>query len=109
MKNIQKILVPVDFSEHSQEALQYTADLSQKFQAAVELIHVYQPVNYALPEGYVFYSSEQLQQLLQALETRLQETKLKAEELGCLQVSTQSLMGSPASEIVRYAEEASMT
>lgn len=38
--NIQKILVPHDFSEHSRHALDWALALAEKWQASVELMHV---------------------------------------------------------------------
>ena len=37
---IKKILVPYDFSDHSQEALDWALELAEKCQATVELMHV---------------------------------------------------------------------
>ena len=42
MARIRKILVPVDFSESSREALAYAAELAQKFGARIDLLHVWQ-------------------------------------------------------------------
>ena len=39
-KSFTKILVPVDFSKHSLEALQYAAAVAQRFQASVVALHV---------------------------------------------------------------------
>jgi nucleotide-binding universal stress UspA family protein len=41
MKNVQKILVPVDFSENSAQALEYAAKLARLFGATVEVLHVW--------------------------------------------------------------------
>ena len=48
---IHKILVPVDFSEHSQRALDEAIELAQKFDAELHLLHCYQvyPVGVASP------------------------------------------------------------
>ena len=35
MTNLKKILVPVDFSDHASQALQFAADLAQKYDAAL--------------------------------------------------------------------------
>jgi len=43
MVGIKKILVGVDGSKCSNEAVRYAADLSKKFDAAVTLMHVYRP------------------------------------------------------------------
>jgi nucleotide-binding universal stress UspA family protein len=41
MKDVQKILVPVDFSENSARALEYAAQLARLFGASVEVLHVW--------------------------------------------------------------------
>jgi len=61
MSEIRRILVPVDFSEHSQHALDEAIGLAKRFDAEVHLIHCYQvypagavgfPYDVALPESY---------------------------------------------------------
>jgi nucleotide-binding universal stress UspA family protein len=49
MLNVTKVLVPVDFSEHSERALAYAVDLAKSFRAAVHLVHVYPIMAYAAP------------------------------------------------------------
>jgi nucleotide-binding universal stress UspA family protein len=49
MPNVTKVLVPVDFSEHSERALAYAVDLAKSFRAAVHLVHVYPVTAFAAP------------------------------------------------------------
>jgi len=42
MKEIKKILVPVDFSENSQKILRAAADFAQKFEASLSVVFVVQ-------------------------------------------------------------------
>jgi universal stress protein A len=49
--NFKKILVPLDFSECSQKALQYATALARQFGAELELLHVVEPYP-AVPEMY---------------------------------------------------------
>jgi nucleotide-binding universal stress UspA family protein len=100
-----KILVPVDFSAHSVRAVHYAAELSKTYTAPVTLLHAYQTLNYALPEGYVFYSPEQLAELSRALDEQMAQTRAIAERAGALDVDTKMLMGSAHAEILRVAEE----
>ena len=44
--NIQRILVPIDFSEHSKNALKYAIPFAQKFNASIDLIYVVEPTIY---------------------------------------------------------------
>ncbi|MBK6846799.1 MAG: universal stress protein [Proteobacteria bacterium] len=50
MANISRILVPVDFSECSSRALRQAAELARKFNAAVEVLYVWEPPLYVFPE-----------------------------------------------------------
>ena len=43
---LKRILVPIDFSEHSKEALQYAIPFAQQFKAALELLYVVEPTIY---------------------------------------------------------------
>ncbi|MGD0037585.1 MAG: universal stress protein [Bacteroidota bacterium] len=44
--SIQRILVPIDFSEHSKNALKYAIPFAQKFKASIDLIYVIEPTIY---------------------------------------------------------------
>jgi universal stress protein A len=44
--NIQRILVPIDFSEHSKNALKYAVPFAQQFKASIDLIYVVEPTIY---------------------------------------------------------------
>ena len=59
MSRIEKILVPVDFSEHSAKALEMAVDLAKSFGASIQLLHCYQiqpagvsPYGIVLPESF---------------------------------------------------------
>lgn len=43
---IQRILVPVDYSSCSRAALRFAADLAQKYQASLDVIHVWDRPSY---------------------------------------------------------------
>ncbi|MBI5853955.1 MAG: universal stress protein [Nitrospirae bacterium] len=45
---LRKLLVPVDFSDCSLEAVEYVANLAAQFSASVTLLHVLEPVAYGL-------------------------------------------------------------
>jgi nucleotide-binding universal stress UspA family protein len=105
MKPFQKILVPVDFSAHAQHAVQAGADLAKRYQAALTLVHVYQPIDFGLPEGFVSYTPAQLAELLSALTKQLDAAKVEAEQAGAPQVNIELLQGVIATEIANFAKE----
>jgi nucleotide-binding universal stress UspA family protein len=100
----KKILVPIDFSAHSKEAVRVAADLCKRYDAELTLLHVYEPVAIALPEGYVPYDPEQLTQILSAFHRQLLDAKQEAQALGLRSVDIQQMQGVVESEIVDYAE-----
>lgn len=52
MKPIKRILVPVDFSECSDEAMQYATMVARRLKARVYLVHVIQPFTYGMTETF---------------------------------------------------------
>lgn len=103
MKSFEKILVPVDFAAHSAEAVRTACDVALHYSASITLAHVHEPVDYALPEGYVLYTPEQLIRLNAEFESRLRGAQLDVEALGVSQVDSKLLSGSAAVEIVELA------
>lgn len=45
---IERILVPIDFSDYSLDALEYGAVVAQRSKASVRILHVLEPVSYGL-------------------------------------------------------------
>jgi len=43
---LQRILVPIDFSNHSMNALKYAVSFAQQFKASIDLIYVIEPAVY---------------------------------------------------------------
>jgi universal stress protein A len=58
MSKIQRILVPVDFSETSKRALEYAYQYVQRFDAKLDVLHVWRPAEYAGDEMVVLTRSE---------------------------------------------------
>jgi universal stress protein A len=58
MTRIQRILVPVDFSETSKRALEYANFFAQRFDAKLDVLHVWRPSEYAGDEMVVFTRSQ---------------------------------------------------
>ena len=49
---IERILVPVDFSDHSLAALQYAIELARAYQSEVVFVHVVEPLPYGIASWY---------------------------------------------------------
>ena len=107
MKPFDKILVPVDFAPHSAQAVRLACEIAQRFSASITLVHVHEPVDYALPEGYVLYTPDQLGRLNAEFENRLRASQREVEALGVTRVDTRLLHGAAALEIVDFAQHES--
>jgi nucleotide-binding universal stress UspA family protein len=67
---IEKILVPLDFSPASVEALRYAVSLAKQFRAAIHLVHVYPPdeaSSVAAAGHLLFQSAEAVERLNEEL------------------------------------------
>jgi universal stress protein A len=104
---IRKILVPTDFSAHSKHAQAWAAELARRYEASLTLAHVYQPISYALPEGYVLPSANLLADLEVSLGHSLDDAKEELETRTGLRVDTALMQGVPFAEIIRFAREGS--
>ena len=101
----RRILIPVDFSECSQEALAQACDLARRFDAELHLVHVVEPfptVTVASAEFYGDYHNYVKQQIDAA---RGQLSALPPPELGPKPVVRAILQGRPDQEIVSYAAD----
>jgi nucleotide-binding universal stress UspA family protein len=105
MKTIKKILVPLDFSPHSGQALQFAIDLARRYEASLDLLYVYQTVTYALPEGYILVTPDQLNEILSHLDKQLSAAKQEAVAAGIAQVGSTVVQGYPINEILHRANE----
>jgi universal stress protein A len=47
---IKRILVPIDFSSHAQGALDYAIEFTKPFKAELLVLHVVEPIYYAVPD-----------------------------------------------------------
>ena len=105
MSRFHDILVPVDFSETSDDALSLAAELSRAYHATVHVLHVVPrvvPSLYAMNEVGFDFSAY----VREAMESaRLQLPALAARhQIDPALLTTVVLHGGPADEIVRYAE-----
>jgi nucleotide-binding universal stress UspA family protein len=102
---IRSILVPIDFSAHSKNALKYAIPLAEKFRALVHLVYVVEPTVYPADLGFG-------QVVLPGVEDELREKgadeleQLILREIGGTVKAVSSVRtGSPHQEILREAEE----
>ena len=110
MKPIRKILVPVDYSPHSLEAIRAAAELASRYDAAVTIAHVFEvlagieaSIAYSLPEGYMLFTPKQIDDLTREYQRLLEGAKRDAEAAGARKVETTQLQGVPAFAILELA------
>jgi nucleotide-binding universal stress UspA family protein len=100
---LEKILVPTDFSSHSDQALHWGASLAERYGAQMLLLHVMPP---AVEE--VSKHGSEGEQLIMDLEAKVEEQLHEvavADVEERLPVDVKVAMGKPAEEILRLARE----
>jgi nucleotide-binding universal stress UspA family protein len=103
MINIKRILVPTDFSEPGKTALTYAVAFADQFGAAVDLMHVIEPV----PPGALlsYQPMEELRQNMHdAAEKEMEELHSQWEDYA-FPVNRIIVDGHPFVEIIRHAKE----
>lgn len=96
MITVKRILVPTDFSETSDAALNYAIDLALTFRARLFLVHV------PGETGVNFEADFPMVQFENATRERL-ETLVSPRDMITLRPEYALRLGTPADEIVRYA------
>lgn len=102
MSTIRTILCAVDFSEPSDAAVRYAAELAQKTGARLHLLHAFQIPMLALPDGAVMPSPEWTASASSRLQKGLDEI---ADGLEGLEAQTHLVEGLPHTEVERFATE----
>lgn len=99
----QHFLVPIDFSEYAEQALDYAIRLAGTLKARLTLLHVVQPIpmtgvdmGVALPETYLQELEEEVQRSMEAALARVTAAGLTAERI--------VLYGVPFQEIIETAK-----
>jgi universal stress protein A len=101
IQNVKKVLAPLDFSEHSAEALRNAWELTRDVNGELHIVHVVGQ-HFTIVEGSRELAREN------AMEEQAEEelTRLKKDELGDSdKVTTAVLLGPPAAKLVEYAKQ----
>jgi len=104
IQNVRKVLAPLDFSEHSAEALRNAWELTRDVNGELHIVHVVGQ-HFTIVEGSRELARET------AMEEQAEEelARLKKDELGDSdKVSTAVLIGPPAAKLVEYAKQNSI-
>ena len=66
MIRLNRVLVPTDFSKHSQSAVRYGCELAEKFGADLHLMHVVEQLPLMYSEGAIFTPETEAEMLAEA-------------------------------------------
>lgn len=102
----ERILVPLDGSEHSVNALEKAIQIANKFDGKITVLHAYTPHLVSLPKDYVLAETtpEMVEVSAEAGANILADAKTKAEIEG-VQVETLLKMGQPVQTIVEASKD----
>ncbi len=116
MRSVRRILVPVDFSEHAENAALYALSIASKLKADIQLLNVYfDPVisPYAHLETFTFSVNldkitreveEEAEANLKKLTSKL-KSKLKSRRIKGVNVFYDLVKGNAVDTILRYTDE----
>jgi len=106
MLSIKKILIPIDGSESSMEALRYASSFAGEFNITVYLMTVVEP-HHGMYDAYAeqIILAQRETEIMAVVNERLEETEKKAAEMGIKTIITVTRVGSPYEQIIKLAEE----
>ena len=98
------ILVPTDFSEYADYALDYAIELAQKLQARLTLLHIIDTTPLGVVEGTAMLPPLYWQELETGLEQSMEESLKRLDDVG-LQGETVIVQGVPFQPIIDTAKD----
>ncbi len=106
MIDLRRILVPTDFSKHSENALKYAVAFAEKFGAELHLLHVVQDLAVFLPDAVTATPPmvPPVDQITQAAREGLDRI-IRANGLERFSAKPEVREGTPFAEVVRFARE----
>ena len=102
---IKRILVPIDFSEYSKNALKYAIPFAQQFKASLDLIYVVEPAIYPADFSFGQVGFPNVEVELSTRGDKELSTLIKKEISGKVPARKIVRTGKPFYEINQYAQE----
>jgi nucleotide-binding universal stress UspA family protein len=102
---IQSILVPIDFSDHSKNALQYAIPFAQQFRASIHLLYVVEPTIYPADFSFGQVGFPNVEEELRKRGNEELEVLLRNVIAGKVKATKAIRTGRPFYEINQYAKE----
>ncbi len=106
--DLNRILVPIDFSEHSKRALQYAIPFAQQFNASIDLLYVVEPTVYPADFSFGQVGFPAIEEELRKRGAEELDELLEKEISGRLKAKRAIRTGKAFYEINQYAREAKM-
>jgi universal stress protein A len=100
---IKTILVPTDFSETSEDAIEVAVEFARRFSSEIVLFHVYQLPAYVFPDGLMPVAPELLQEVERSIASELDRLADRVAARG-VRVKHATSMGPTHTEIIRKLE-----
>ncbi len=102
---LKKILVPIDFSEHSKKALQYAIPFAKAFQASLTLLYVVEPTVYPADFSFGQIGFPDIEAELREKGERELHTLANETIHGVVPSATIVKVGLPFVEVISYAQK----
>jgi nucleotide-binding universal stress UspA family protein len=102
---LRRLLVPIDFSEHSKNALKYAISFARQFKASIDLIYVVEPAVYPADFSFGQVGFPNVEEELRTHGTEELERLIKMEMSGKVLSRKVVRTGKPFYEIIQYAYE----
>lgn len=115
-RSVQRILVPIDFSDYSVNACRYAIGLAEKLNAEIKLMHVYyNPVVNSMPLTDTYYYQVNMDEIIREIELRAKSNmeefyldlkeKIERENMEGVKIDYALVRGIASEEIIAKSEE----
>ena len=115
-RSVQRILVPIDFSDYSVNACRYAIGLAEKLNAEIKLMHVYyNPVINSMPLTDTYYYQVNMDEIIREIELRAKSNmeefygdlreKIEKENIQGVKLDYTLVRGIASEEIIAKSEE----
>lgn len=105
---LKKILVPIDFSDHSRKALQYAIPFARTFGASIDLIYVVEPTVYPADFSFGQVGFPAIEDELRKRGAEELDELIRTEIAGSIPAKRAVRTGKAFYEILLYAKEEKM-
>jgi len=115
-RSVQRILVPIDFSDYSVNACRYAIGLAEKLNAEIKLMHVYyNPVVNSMPLTDTYYYQVNMDEIIREIELRAKtnmeefykdlKEKIEKDNIQGVKLDYALVRGIASEEIIAKSEE----